>query len=133
MSSKKDEAGDMRRKLENNADERNHYIRMALDDLSDADKVSNPAVLNKTREIIKDTFRGEVNLKNATTIANGVQLKHINEYMDSIQATRATPPSQSSSSSSESGASRLGKKADGRRFKRGEVEARASAQESAAA
>ena len=98
MSGKKDEASDMRRKLDNNADERNHYINMALGDLSDADKVSNPTVLNKKREIVKDTFRGEVNLKNGTTIANGVQLKHINEYMDSIQATRATPPSQSSSS-----------------------------------
>ena len=47
MSIKKDEASDMRRKLEDNADEQNYYIKVALDDLSDADKVSNPAVLNK--------------------------------------------------------------------------------------
>ena len=57
-------------------------------------------MLAKTREIIKDTFRGEFNLKNATTIANAINLQHIGEYMDSIEATRAPPPSQPSSSSS---------------------------------
>ena len=33
---------------------------MALDALSDAEKASNKAALDKTREIINDTFRGEV-------------------------------------------------------------------------
>ena len=85
---------------------------MACNALSDADKASNKAVLEKTREIIKDTFRGEVSTQLATIIANGVQLQHINEYKDSIQTTRATPHAQSSSSSSSSsGASRLGKEA----------------------
>ena len=103
----------MQQKLENNADERNTYIRMAFNALSDADKASNKAVLEKTREFIIDTFRGEVGAKLATNIANGVQLQHIKEYMDSIEATRATPPSQSSSSSSSSssGARRLDKEA----------------------
>ena len=100
----------MRRSLADNADERNTYINMALDAVSDADKVSNKAVLEKTREIIKDTFRGEVGAKLAASIANGVQLQDIKEYNDSIRTTRATPPSQSCSSSS-SGASRLGKDA----------------------
>ena len=103
----------MRRSLEDNADERNTYIKMALDAPSEANKASNKAVLEKTREIINDTFRGEVGAKLATNIANGVQLQHIKEYMDSIEATRATPPSQSSSSSSSSssGARRLRKEA----------------------
>ena len=47
MPNKKDAANTMRQKLEDNADERNHYIKMALDDLSGADKASNPAVLKK--------------------------------------------------------------------------------------
>ena len=64
----------MQRKPEDNADERNTYITMALDALSDADKASNKAVLDKTREIIQDTFRGEVGAKLATIIANAVQL-----------------------------------------------------------
>ena len=89
----------MRQKLANNADERKTYIRMALNDLPDADKVLYKKVLEKTREIIKDTFRGEVGAKLAGMIANGVQLQHIDEYMDSIEATRAPPPSQPSSSS----------------------------------
>ena len=83
---------------------------MALNDLPDADKVSYKKVLEKTREIIKDTFRGEVGAKLAGMIANGVQLQHIDEYMDSIEATRAPPPSQpssSSASSSSSGPARL--------------------------
>ena len=67
----------MRRSLEDNADERKTYIKMALDTVSDADKASNKALLEKTREIIKDTFRGEVGAKLATMIANGVQLQHI--------------------------------------------------------
>ena len=65
---------------------------MALNDLPDADKVRKEKVLAKTREIIKDTFRGELNLKNATTIANAINLQHIGEYMDSIEAKRAPPP-----------------------------------------
>ena len=110
---KNNDAMNMRQKLEDNADEGKTYIRMALKALSDADKASNKAVLDKTREIINDTFRGEVGAKLAGLIANGVQLQHINEYMDSIEATRATPPSQSSSSSScsSSGARRLSKEA----------------------
>ena len=82
----------MRQKLEDNADQRKTYIRMALNDLPDADKVRKEKVLAKTREIIKDTFRGELNLKNATTIANAINLQHIGEYMDSIEATRAPLP-----------------------------------------
>ena len=85
-------------------------IKMALDALSDADKASNEAVLEKTREIIKGTFRPEVGAKLATGITNGAQLQHIKEYKASMQTTRGTPPSQSSSSSS-SGANRLGKEA----------------------
>ena len=86
---------------------------MAVGSLCDADKASDKDILDKTREIIKNTFRGEVGAKLAANIANGVQLQRINEYKDSIQTTRATPPSQSfsSSSSSSSGASRLGKQA----------------------
>ena len=63
-----------------------------MDALSDADKASNKAVLEKTREIIKDTFRGEVGAKLATMIANGVQPQHIAEYQERIQKARATPP-----------------------------------------
>ena len=96
---KQTEANNIRQELADDADERKTYIRMALNDLPDADKVRKEKVLAKTREIIKDTFRGELNLKNATTIANAVQLQHIDEYMDSIEATRAPPPSQPSSSS----------------------------------
>ena len=48
----------MRQQLANNADERKTYIRMAFNALSDADKASNKAVLEKTREFIIDTFRG---------------------------------------------------------------------------
>ena len=50
-----------------------------MDALSDADKASNKAVLEKTREIINDTFRGEVSKRLAAIIANGVQLQHISE------------------------------------------------------
>ena len=63
---------------------------MAFNALSDADTASNKAVLEKTREFIIDTFRGEVGAKLASSIANGVQLQHIKEYMDNIEATRAT-------------------------------------------
>jgi hypothetical protein len=62
---------------------------MALDALSDADKASNKAVLEKTREFFVDAFRGEVGAKLASNIANGVQLQHIKEYMDSIEAIPA--------------------------------------------
>ena len=111
---KQTEANNIRQELADDADERKAYIRMALNDLPDADKVRNEKVLAKTREIIKDTFRGELNLKNATTIANAINLQHINEYMDSIEATRAPPPppsQPSSSSSSSSGPAALGKDA----------------------
>ena len=67
-------------------------IKMALDARSDADKASNKAVLDKTREIIQDTFRGEVGAKLATIIANAVQLQHIKEYQERIQKARATRP-----------------------------------------
>ena len=88
---KQTEANNIRQELADNADERNHYIRNALNDLPDADKVRNEKVLAKTREIIKDTFRGDLNLKNATTIANAINLQHIGEYMVSIEAKRAPP------------------------------------------
>ena len=106
---KNKESMDMQQKPKDNADERNHYIRMAFNALPDADKVLNNKVLEKTREIIKDTVQSVVTAKLATAIANKVQLKHINEYMASIEAIRAPPPSQSSSSSSSSssGARRL--------------------------
>ena len=89
---KQTEANNIRQELADNADERNHYIRMALNDLPDADKVRKEKTLAKTREIIKDTFRGDLNLKNATTIANAINLQHIGEYMVSIEAKRAPPP-----------------------------------------
>ena len=110
---KEKEARLMQQQLKDNADERNTYIKMAFAALSDADKASNKAVLEKTRDIINDTFRGEASANLATIIANGVQLQHINENKDSMQTTRANPPSQSSasSSSSSSGARRLGKEA----------------------
>ena len=99
MDDKKDDknsaAMTMRQKLANNAGERKTYIRMAFNALSDADKSSNKAVLEKTRDFIIDTFRGEVGAKLASNIANGVQLQRIKEFMDSIEATRATPPAQS--------------------------------------
>ena len=57
MSKKnKEEAKLMQRSLEDNADERETYIRMALDTLSNADKASDKAVLEKTLEIIKSRF-----------------------------------------------------------------------------
>ena len=87
----------MRRNLEDNADERKTYIKMALDALSDADKASNQAVLGMMREIIKEEFWGEVGVNRTNKIANGIQLKPINEYMDSIEAIPAPPTSQSSS------------------------------------
>ena len=104
----------MQQGLKDSADERNTYIDTALDALSDADKASDKSVLDKTREIIKDTFRVLVGANLAAMIANGLQLKHIKEYKDSIQTTRVTPTSHSSSSSSfssssTSGANRLDK------------------------
>ncbi|MFM7980365.1 MAG: hypothetical protein ACKPKO_13715, partial [Candidatus Fonsibacter sp.] len=103
--------------LKDNAHERNTYTIMALDALSASARASDKEVLDQTREIIRDTFRGEVNLKNAITIANGVRLEHIDEYRDSIRQTMAHPPSQSSlsasasASSSSAGPARLGKQA----------------------
>ena len=104
----------MQQSLKDNADERSNYSKLAWDALSGADKASNKAVLEKTRDIIKDTFRGEVGAKLATIIANGIQLQHSKEYQESSKKEGRPPPSQassSSSSSSPSGASRLGKKA----------------------
>jgi len=102
MSKKDEDARLVRKSLEDNAHERNTYIRMALDALSASARASDKEVLDQTREIIRDAFRGEVNLKSATTIANGVRLEHINEYRNSTRQTRANPPSQSSSSASAS-------------------------------
>ncbi|MFM7988249.1 MAG: hypothetical protein ACKPKO_53945, partial [Candidatus Fonsibacter sp.] len=63
--------------MDDNAHERNTYIKMALDALSDADNASDKEVLNNTRDIIKGTFffRGEVSAKLAIDIANGVRLR----------------------------------------------------------
>ena len=88
----------MRRSLEDNADERNTYIKMALNALSDADQASNTTVLDKTREILKDTFRGEVGAKLATIIANGIQLQHIKQYKDNTSSSSCSSSSASSSS-----------------------------------
>ena len=96
---KENDARLMRWSLEDNTHARKTYIKMAVDSLSGADKASVKEVLDKTREIIRDTFRGEVGAKFATIIANGIRLEHISAYKDTIQQARATPPSQSSSSS----------------------------------
>ena len=88
---KKTDAMNMRQKLEDNADDRKTYIRMAFNALSDADKASNKAVRDQTREIINDTFRGEVGAKLAGMIANGVQLQHIAEYQERIQKSKSDP------------------------------------------
>ncbi len=115
MSKKDEYAKLMRKSLEDNARERNTYIRMAMDALSASARASDKEVLDQTREIIRDTFRGEVSAKLAINIANGVRLERINEYKDSIRQARANPPSQSSSSasasSSSAGPARLGKQA----------------------
>ena len=79
MSKKKEEyARLMRGSLEDNAHERKTYIKMAVDSLSGADKASVKEILDKTRDIIKDTFRGEVGAKFAASIADGVRLQRIN-------------------------------------------------------
>ena len=65
---------------------------MALDALSDADKVSRREVLDMTRYINEAMFRGEVGAKLAINIANGVRLEHISEYKDSIRQARVPPP-----------------------------------------
>ena len=93
---------------------------MALDALSDANKTSDKEVLDMTREIVKATFRGEVGAKLAIGVANGVRLQRISEYKDSIRQARATPFT-------------IFLFLLLRRFERGEVEARANAQERAAA
>ena len=53
-------------------------LNMAVDALSDAEKASDKEILDKTREIIKGTFRGEVGAQFATNIAHGIMLHHIN-------------------------------------------------------
>ena len=50
---------------------------------------SNTAVLDKTREVIKDTCRGEVGVQLAKNIATRVQLLHINESAESYPRVRA--------------------------------------------
>ena len=112
MSKKKEEyARLMLKSLEDNAQERKTYIKRAMGSLSGTERASDKEILDKTREIIKDTFRGKVGAKFATTIANGVMLHHINEYKDTIQQARANPPSQPSSSSSSAAPIRLGRQA----------------------
>ena len=70
MSKKKEEyARLMRRSTEDNAHERKTYIKMAVDSLYGADKASDKEILDKTREIIRDTLRGEVGAKLAALIA----------------------------------------------------------------
>ena len=59
----------MRRSMEDNAHERNTYIKMAIGSLSGANKASDKEILDKTRETIKDTFRGEVGAQFAAIIA----------------------------------------------------------------
>ena len=73
---------------------------MAMDSLSGTERASDKEILDTTREIIRDTFRGDVGKKFASSIANGVTLQHINEYKDTVQQVRANPSSSSSSSSS---------------------------------
>ena len=63
--------------MENNAEDRATYINMALDTLSDADNASNIAVLDKNREVVKNTFRGEAGVKLANNIATATQLEHL--------------------------------------------------------
>ena len=99
-SNKEDDAWLMRRSLEDNAHERKTYIKMAMDSLSGTERASDKEILDRTREIIKGTFRGEVGAKFAAVIANGVMLHHINEYKDTVQQARANPSSSYSSSSS---------------------------------
>ena len=95
MPNKKEEyARLMRQSMENNAQERKTYIKMAIDSPSGTTKASDKEILDKTREIIRDTFREEVGAKFATNIANGIRLQRINEYKDTIQQARANPPSQ---------------------------------------
>ena len=85
MSKKKEEdARLMRKSLEDNAQERKTYINMAIDSLSGTTKASDKEILDKTREIIRDTFRGEVGAKLAASITNGIRLQRINEYNDTI-------------------------------------------------
>ena len=71
MSKKKEEyARLMRKSLEDNAQERKTYIKMAMDALSGTERASDKEILDKTRDIIKDTFRGDVGAKFAALIAN---------------------------------------------------------------
>ncbi|MFM7988659.1 MAG: hypothetical protein ACKPKO_56040 [Candidatus Fonsibacter sp.] len=93
MSKKEEYARLMRKSLEDNVHERNTYINMALYALSDADKASDKEVLDVTREIPKNKFRGDWGVKLAISVANGVRLQHTNVYNDSIRQTRANPPS----------------------------------------
>ena len=74
MSKKDEDARLVRKSLEDNVHERNTYIRMALDALSASARASDKEVLDQTREIIRDTFWGEVGAKLAINIANGVRL-----------------------------------------------------------
>ncbi|MFM7981268.1 MAG: hypothetical protein ACKPKO_18325, partial [Candidatus Fonsibacter sp.] len=112
VSKKEETARLMRKSLEDNAPERNTNISMALDALTDAGNASDKEVLDKTREIVRHTFWGEVGAKLAIDIVSGVRLEHINEYNDRTRQARANPPSQySSSSSSSAGPFRLGKQA----------------------
>ena len=78
----------MQKSLKYNAQERKTYIKLAMDSLSGTERASDTEILDMTREIIKDTFRGDVGAKLAVIIANGVTLQHINEYKDTVQQAR---------------------------------------------
>ena len=84
--------------LRSNADEPNTFISLELDTVSDADKATNATLLDKTREVIKGTFHGEIGAKFATDIANGIQLQRIKQYEGNA--------SSASSSSTEARATR---------------------------
>ena len=57
MSKKEEDARLMRKSLEDNAHERNTYIRMALDAMSASARASDKEVHDQTRDIIRDTVR----------------------------------------------------------------------------
>ena len=88
----------MRNSLEDNAQERKTYIKLATDSLSGTERPSDKEILDRTREIIRGTFRGEVGAMFAALIANGIILHHINEYKDTVRQARSNPSSSSSSS-----------------------------------
>ena len=110
MSKKEEDASLVRKSQEDKAHERNTSIRMAVDALADARNASDKEVLDKTRDIVRETFsgRGESKARHQHRKWNKARTHH--EYKDSTRQARANPPSQySSSSSSSAGPSILGK------------------------